>query len=68
MRRHGRRAEWTGPWAVDVDVEVDLARRFDVMSLPTLLVFVDGELALRTVGARGRGRLLEELAPYLDVR
>jgi thioredoxin 1 len=55
-------------WQVDVDVEVDLARRFDVMSLPTLLVFVDGELVLRTVGARGRGRLLEDLAPYLDLR
>lgn len=51
--------------SVDVDAEPDLARRYDVMSLPTLLVFSDGELVLRLVGARGRGRLLEDLAPVL---
>lgn len=51
--------------AVDTDTEVDLARRFDVMSVPTLLVFVDGTLVDRLVGARGPGRLREELSKHL---
>lgn len=51
--------------AVDADAEPDIARRYDVMSLPTLLVFSDGRLVDRLVGARGRGRLLEDLAPHL---
>jgi len=50
---------------VDIDEQVDLARRFAVMSAPTLLVFVDGEPVERLVGARGKGRLLEDLAAYL---
>lgn len=60
-----RHADVLAAASVDIDAEVDLARRFGVMSAPTLLVFTDGELALRLVGARGRGRLLEDLAPVL---
>ena len=52
--------------AVDGDAEPALVTRFGVLSFPTLLVFRDGELVHRLVGARGRGRLLEELAPFLD--
>ena len=50
---------------VDIDDQPDLARRFGVMSAPTLLVFRDGELVDRLVGARGKGRLLEDLAAHL---
>jgi thioredoxin len=50
---------------VDVDDEPDLTRRFGVMSMPTLLVFVGGELVHRTVGARGPRALLEDLSPWL---
>jgi thioredoxin 1 len=50
---------------VDGDAEPDLVRRFDVMSFPTLLLFRDGELVRRLVGARGKGHLLEELAAVL---
>ena len=41
------------------------ARRFDVMSIPTLLVFADGEVKKRLVGAKGKAQLLEELAEFI---
>jgi thioredoxin len=51
---------------VDVDAEQELARRFGVQSMPTLLVFVDGQPVDRFVGARGVARLREDLAPHLS--
>jgi len=50
---------------VNVDEQPDLARRFDVMSIPTLILFKDGAPAKRLVGARGKGQLLADLADYL---
>jgi thioredoxin 1 len=52
--------------SVDIDAHPALAARFDVMSFPTLLIFRDGQLQKRLIGARGRGHLLEELAPFLE--
>jgi thioredoxin 1 len=46
---------------VDVDEQVALARRYDVASVPTVLLFAEGELRGRTVGARSRHQLLEDL-------
>ena len=51
--------------ALDVDAHPEVAQRFGVMSFPTLLVFVGGELVMRLVGARGRNHLLAELADVL---
>jgi thioredoxin 1 len=50
---------------LNVDDAPDLARRFEVMSIPTLLVFRDGEVAKRIVGAKPKGALLDELADFL---
>lgn len=50
---------------VDVDAHPDVARRFDVMSFPTLLVFDGGQLVRRLVGARGKQHLLAELSDVL---
>ena len=50
---------------VDVDKAPDLARRFDVMSIPTLIVFNDGVPAKRLVGAKGKHQLLDELSEFL---
>ena len=47
---------------IDVDEEPDLASRFGVMSIPTLLVFKNGELISQTVGALPKARLLAMLA------
>ena len=50
---------------LNVDEDPDLARRFDVMSIPTLIVFKDGVVAKRMVGAKGKGQLLQELSEFL---
>ena len=50
---------------LNVDEHPDLARRFDVMSIPTLIVFQDGQPKKRLVGAKGKGQLLQELGEFL---
>ena len=50
---------------VNIDDNMELARRFDVMSIPTMILFQDSEPKLRIVGAKGKGQLLQELHPYL---
>ncbi len=50
---------------LNVDDNPDVARRYDVMSIPTLIIFKGGEPQKRLVGAKGKGQLLEELAEYL---
>ena len=39
---------------VDVDAEGDLASRFNIMSIPALMVFKDGEVVAQRVGAMPR--------------
>jgi len=50
---------------LDVDANPEIAMRFNVMSIPTLLVIQDGEIKKRLVGAKGKGSLLAELAEFL---
>lgn len=50
---------------LNVDDNPDAARRFEVMSIPTLIVFRDGKPAKRMIGAKGKGQLLQELAEFL---
>jgi thioredoxin 1 len=50
---------------VNVDDSPAIARRYEVMSIPTLILFKDGEPAKRLVGARGKGALLADLSDYL---
>ncbi len=46
---------------VDVDESADLAQRFGVMSVPTLVVFSDGVVRGSLVGSRSARRLAEEV-------
>jgi len=50
---------------VNVDDNPDLAMRYNVMSIPTLLVFRGGEVSKRLVGAKGKSQLLQELDEFL---
>jgi thioredoxin 1 len=50
---------------VDVDDNQGLARQFGVQSIPTMIVFKDGQEVHRMVGARGKAQILADLAPYL---
>ncbi|HEX3333411.1 MAG TPA: thioredoxin [Acidimicrobiales bacterium] len=47
---------------VNSDEHPELSARFEVMAVPTMLLFVDGEVRVRLVGARSKARLFEELA------
>ena len=52
---------------VNSDERPALALRYEVMSVPTILVFHQGALRLRMVGARSRARLVEELAAVISL-
>ena len=46
---------------VDVDSEKELAKQYKVMSIPTLIVFKDGEVVKREVGAKPKNEILDML-------
>ena len=50
---------------LNVDDAPDTARRYEVMSIPTLILFKDGEPSLRIIGAKGKGQLVQEIDPFL---
>jgi thioredoxin len=50
---------------LNVDDNPDVAMRYNVMSIPTLLVFQGGEVRKRLVGAKGKSQLLQELDEFL---
>jgi len=50
---------------LNVDDSPDIAMRYSVMSIPTLLVIEDGEVKKKIVGAKGKGALLQELNEFL---
>ncbi len=50
---------------LNVDDHGDIAMRFKVMSIPTMIVFKNGEAVDTLVGARGKAALLRDLAPHL---
>ena len=50
---------------LNVDEEPETTRRFDVMSMPTLMVFRDGVPVKRLVGARGKAALREALEEFI---
>jgi thioredoxin 1 len=50
---------------LNVDDNPELAMRYNVMSIPTLLVFSGGEVSKRLVGAKSKGALLQEFDEFL---
>lgn len=46
---------------LDVDRNLDLAKKFQVMSVPTLVVMKNGELANKMVGASSKASILKML-------
>ena len=47
--------------AIDVDEEQELAVKFGVMSIPTLIVIKDGKIANQSVGVRPKAQILSML-------
>jgi thioredoxin 1 len=50
---------------LNIDDNMEVTTRFDVQSIPTLILFKDGEPVVRMVGARGRAALDEALSKHL---
>ena len=50
---------------VDVDANPATARDFQVVSIPTMILFKDGKPVTRIVGAKGKAALLREIAEFL---
>jgi thioredoxin 1 len=50
---------------LDIDSNPQAARRYEVMSIPTMILFKDGQPVKRLVGAKGKGQLLAEIDEYL---
>jgi thioredoxin 1 len=50
---------------LNIDDNPDIARRYEVMAIPTLLVFNKGEQIGRLVGAKGKNQLVQEVDSIL---
>jgi thioredoxin 1 len=50
---------------LNVDENPQTARQYGIMSIPTLMVFKDGEPVKRIVGARGKEQLLSDISEVL---
>ncbi|MCI8567929.1 MAG: thioredoxin [Bacilli bacterium] len=44
---------------IDVDKEEELARKFGVMSIPTVIIFKDGEIKSQNVGFMSKDEIIE---------
>ncbi|MDD6847249.1 MAG: thioredoxin [Oscillospiraceae bacterium] len=53
-------------YKVNVDEESSLAAQFGIMSIPTLLVFKNGEMVEQSVGVKGESQLKAMLTEYAD--
>lgn len=51
---------------VDVDANPDVSGRLGVLSIPTLMVFKDGQMVERVLGAVPKAALLARLQPHLQ--
>ena len=51
---------------LNIDENPDATRRYGVMSIPTLILFRDGEERARVVGARGKDAVLKDIDSHLS--
>jgi thioredoxin 1 len=51
--------------SLNVDDNQQTAAKFEVLSIPTLILFKDGEVAKKVIGAMPKARLEAELEPAL---
>ncbi len=51
---------------LNIDENLDVTRRFEVMSIPTLLLFKDGQPVQRLIGAKPKGALVQEISSHLS--
>ena len=51
---------------LNVDETPDIARRYQVMSIPTMIVFSGGQPVHKVIGAKSKSALLAEFGSFLD--
>ncbi|HEX9695838.1 MAG TPA: thioredoxin [Actinomycetota bacterium] len=51
---------------LDVDNNPDVSRRYGILSIPSMVLFVDGVEKRRVVGARGKQQILGELSEFVS--
>lgn len=62
-------SEWTGKVKVvklDVDHSPGVAMQYQVLGVPTLMLFVDGESRERITGFQPKDRILSKLNPHIN--
>ncbi len=52
--------------SLDVDANPHTTLRYGVMGMPTLALFVNGEIVSRVTGARPRPAIMREIEPHLE--
>ena len=52
-------------YKIDVDEDENLAREFGIMSIPTIMIFLDGQLKEKHVGLWPEESLTESVRRYL---
>jgi thioredoxin len=50
---------------LNIDENPDVTRKFGVMSIPSLILFKDGEEVTRVIGARPKAAILRDIDPHL---
>ncbi|MHB8510784.1 MAG: thioredoxin [Actinomycetota bacterium] len=51
---------------MDVDNNPDVSRRYGILSIPSMVLFVGGEEKRRVIGARGKQQILGELKEFVS--
>jgi thioredoxin 1 len=51
--------------SIDIDENPGIAAQYEVLSIPTMILFKEGKLVNRMVGAMPKRKLLKELEPAL---
>ena len=62
-------SEWAGKLKVvkiDVDHSPSIAMQYQVLGVPTLMLFVDGESRERITGFQPKNRIVSKLDPYIN--
>ncbi len=60
--------EWAGKLKVfklDIDHNPDVPMTYQVMSVPTMMLFKNGEVLERMVGFKPKEKIVEKIAPHL---
>ena len=57
----GAEAEGFGVYKVDIDECEDVAMDYEIMSVPTLIVFKNGEEATRIIGVQSKAAILDAI-------